>query len=102
MLRTRDAPLVGLMVDRFGACDLRSQLLRFYLQTSALSLTLQQSLNNIVRGAIHALTAVLGGAHPLSVNSFDEVLAKPAPAAAMRSLSTQQIIAFGNRRRRGR
>lgn len=83
-----------LMRERFGARDPRSQLLRFHVQTSALSLTLQQPLNNIIRGAIHALAAVLGGAQSLSVNSFDEVLAIPAPAAAMLSLRTQQIIAL--------
>jgi methylmalonyl-CoA mutase, N-terminal domain len=83
-----------LMRERFDARDPRSQLLRFHVQTSALSLTLQQPLNNIIRGTIHALAAVLGGAQSLSVNSFDEVLAIPARAAAMLSLRTQQIIAL--------
>lgn len=83
-----------IMRERFGSRDPRSQLLRFHVQTSALSLTLQQPLNNIIRGTIHALAAVLGGAQSLSVNSFDEVLAIPAPAAAMLSLRTQQIIAL--------
>jgi methylmalonyl-CoA mutase, N-terminal domain len=82
-----------LMRERFGARDPRSQLLRFHVQTSALSLTLQQPFNNIIRGAIHAVAAVMGGAQSLSVNSFDEVLAIPTPAAAMLSLRTQQIIA---------
>jgi len=81
-----------LMRERFGARDPRSEFMRFHVQTSALSLTLQQPLNNIVRGAIHALAAVMGGAQSLSVNSFDEVLAIPAPAAAMLSLRTQQIV----------
>jgi len=81
-----------LMRERFGARDPRSEFMRFHVQTSALSLTLQQPLNNIVRGAIHALAAVLGGAQSLSVNSFDEVLAIPAPSAAMLSLRTQQIV----------
>ena len=61
-------------------------------RSSALSLTLQQPLNNIIRGTIHALAAVLGGAQSLSVNSFDEVLAIPTEAAATVSLRTQQII----------
>jgi methylmalonyl-CoA mutase N-terminal domain/subunit len=82
-----------LMRERFGARDPGSQVLRFHVQTSALSLTLQQPLNNIIRGTIHALAAVLGGAQSLSVNSFDEALAIPTPAAAMLSLRTQQIIA---------
>ncbi len=82
-----------LMSERFGSRDERSQLLRFHVQTSALSLTLQQPLNNIIRATIHALAAVMGGAQSLSVNSFDEVIAIPAPAAAMLSLRTQQIIA---------
>ncbi len=83
-----------LMRERFGARDPRSQVLRFHVQTSALSLTLQQPLNNVIRGTIHALAAVLGGAQSLSVNSFDEVHAIPSPAAAMLSLRTQQIIAL--------
>ncbi len=82
-----------LMRERFGARDPHSQILRFHVQTSALSLTLQQPLNNIIRGAIHALAAVMGGAQSLSVNSFDEALAIPTPAAATLSLRTQQIIA---------
>ncbi len=82
-----------LMREWFSACDPRSQILRFHVQTSALSLTLQQPLNNIIRGAIHALAAVMGGAQSLSVNSFDEALAIPTPAAATLSLRTQQIIA---------
>jgi methylmalonyl-CoA mutase N-terminal domain/subunit len=82
-----------LMRERFGTNDPRSQILRFHVQTSALSLTLQQPLNNIIRSAIHALAAVIGGAQSLSVNSFDEALAIPTPAAATLSLRTQQIIA---------
>ena len=77
---------------RFGATDPRSWVMRFHVQTSALSLTLQQPLNNIIRATIHALAAVLGGAQSLSVNSFDEVLAIPSEAAAVLSLRTQEII----------
>lgn len=76
-----------------GATSSRSQVMRFHVQTSALSLTMQQPLNNIIRGTVHALAAVLGGAQSLSVNSFDEVLAIPTEAAATLSLRTQQIIA---------
>jgi len=81
-----------LMRERFGARDPRSWLMRFHVQTSALSLTAQQPLNNLIRSAIHALAAVLGGAQSMSVNSFDEALAIPTEAAATLSLRTQQII----------
>jgi methylmalonyl-CoA mutase N-terminal domain/subunit len=81
-----------LMRERFGAKDPRSWLMRFHVQTSAISLTAQQPLQNIIRSTIHALAAVLGGAQSMSVNSFDEVLAIPAEAAAILSLRTQQII----------
>jgi len=81
-----------LMRERFGAKDPRSWLMRFHVQTSAISLTAQQPLQNIIRSTIHALAAVLGGAQSMSVNSFDEVLAIPTEAAAILSLRTQQII----------
>ncbi len=81
-----------LMRDRFGAKDPRSFLMRFHVQTSSISLTAQQPLQNIIRSTIHALAAVLGGAQSMSVNSFDEVLAIPTEAAAILSLRTQQII----------
>jgi methylmalonyl-CoA mutase N-terminal domain/subunit len=81
-----------LMRDRFGARDPRSLLMRFHVQTSAINLTAQQPLNNLIRSTIHALAAVLGGALSLSVNSFDEVLATPTEASATLSLRTQQII----------
>lgn len=76
-----------------GATNPRAQVMRFHVQTSALSLTMQQPLNNIIRATIHALAAALGGAQSLSVNSYDEVLAIPTEAAATLSLRTQQIIA---------
>jgi methylmalonyl-CoA mutase N-terminal domain/subunit len=78
---------------RFGVSDPRASMLRFHAQTSAINLTRQQPLNNIVRATIHALAAALGGAQSMSVNSFDEVLAIPTRAAATLSLRTQQIIA---------
>ncbi len=82
-----------LVRERFGARDPRAWMCRFHVQTSALSLTRQQPLNNIVRAALHALAAALGGAQSMSVNSFDEVLATPTRAAATLSLRTQQIVA---------
>jgi len=82
-----------LVRERFGATDPRAWMCRFHVQTSALNLTRQQPLNNIVRATLHALAAALGGAQSMSVNSFDEVLATPTRAAATLSLRTQQIIA---------
>lgn len=82
-----------LVRERFGTTDPRAWMCRFHVQTSALNLTRQQPLNNLVRAAIHALAAALGGAQSMSVNSFDEVLATPTRAAATLSLRTQQIIA---------
>ncbi len=79
--------------DKFKAKDPRSWLMRFHVQTTALNLTAQQPLNNIIRSTIHALAAVLGGAQSMSVNSFDEALATPTKASATLSLRTQQIIA---------
>lgn len=83
-----------LVRERFGATDPRAWMCRFHVQTSALNLTRQQPLNNIVRAALHALAAALGGAQSMSVNSFDEVLATPTRAAATLSLRTQQIVAY--------
>jgi methylmalonyl-CoA mutase N-terminal domain/subunit len=80
--------------ERFRATDPRASMLRFHVQTSALSLTRQQPLNNIARAALHALAAALGGAQSMSVNSFDEVLAIPTRGAATLSLRTQQIVAY--------
>ena len=83
-----------LLRERFAAKDPRSWRLRFHVQTSGVSLTAQQPLNNLVRATIHALAAVLGGAQSMSVNAFDEDLATPTAFSQTLSLRTQQIIAF--------
>jgi methylmalonyl-CoA mutase N-terminal domain/subunit len=82
-----------IMQERFGAKDQRSLLLRFHAQTAGSSLTAQQPENNIVRVAIQALAAVLGGCQSLHTNSMDEALALPTEDAALIALRTQQIIA---------
>jgi len=82
-----------IMRDRFHARDERSLLLRFHAQTAGSSLTAQQPENNIVRVAIQALAAVLGGCQSLHTNSLDEALALPTEDAALIALRTQQIIA---------
>ncbi|HYL85594.1 MAG TPA: methylmalonyl-CoA mutase family protein [Candidatus Angelobacter sp.] len=82
-----------LMRDRFHAKDERSLLLRFHAQTAGSSLTAQQPENNIVRVAIQALAAVLGGCQSLHTNSLDEALALPTEDAALIALRTQQILA---------
>ncbi len=82
-----------IMRDRFGAQDARSQALRFHTQTAGVQLTAQQPENNIVRVAIQALAAVLGGTQSLHANAFDEALALPTERAAKIALRTQQIIA---------
>ena len=82
-----------IMRDRFEAKDSRSLLLRFHAQTAGSSLTAQQPENNIVRVAIQALAAVLGGCQSLHTNSMDEALALPTEDAALIALRTQQIIA---------
>jgi methylmalonyl-CoA mutase, N-terminal domain len=79
--------------DRFHARDERSLLLRFHAQTAGSSLTAQQPENNIVRVAIQALAAVLGGCQSLHTNSMDEALSLPTEEAALIALRTQQIIA---------
>ena len=81
------------MRDRFHAKDPRSLLLRFHAQTAGSSLTAQQPENNIVRVAIQALAAVLGGCQSLHTNSLDEALALPTEDSALIALRTQQIIA---------
>ncbi len=81
------------MRDRFQARDARSLLLRFHAQTAGSSLTAQQPENNIVRVAIQALAAILGGCQSLHTNSLDEALALPTEDAALIALRTQQIIA---------
>jgi len=82
-----------IMRDRFHARDPRSLLLRFHAQTAGSSLTAQQPENNIVRVAIQALGAVLGGCQSLHTNSMDEALALPTEESALIALRTQQIIA---------
>jgi methylmalonyl-CoA mutase N-terminal domain/subunit len=79
--------------DTYGARDERSLLMRFHTQTAGVSLTAQQPLNNIVRTATEALSAVLGGTQSLHTNSFDEALALPTEEAVRVALRTQQIIA---------
>jgi methylmalonyl-CoA mutase N-terminal domain/subunit len=81
------------MRDRFGAADERSWKLRFHSQTAGVSLTAQQPYNNVVRTALQALSAVLGGTNSLHTNSLDEALALPTAEAATLALRTQQIIA---------
>ena len=81
------------MRDRYGAKDPRSWALRFHTQTAGCSLTAQQPYNNIVRVAMQALAAVLGGTQSLHTNSLDETLALPTEQAARIALRTQQIIA---------
>lgn len=83
-----------LMKERFGATDERSMLLRFHTQTGGATLTAQQPENNIVRTAIEALAAVLGGTRSLHTNSFDEALALPTENAAKIALRTQLVLAF--------
>jgi methylmalonyl-CoA mutase, N-terminal domain len=79
--------------ERFRAKDQRSWWLRFHTQTAGCSLTAQQPYNNIVRTALQALAAVMGGTQSLHTNSLDEVLAIPTEEAATIALRTQQIIA---------
>jgi methylmalonyl-CoA mutase N-terminal domain/subunit len=79
--------------ERYGAADPRSQLLRFHSQTAGVSLTAQQPELNIVRTALEALAAVLGGTQSLHTNSFDEAWALPTEHAVTIALRTQQVIA---------
>ena len=81
-----------IMKDRFHAQNLRSMMLRFHTQTAGSTLTAQQPENNIVRTAIQAMAAVLGGTQSLHTNSFDEALGLPTEEAARIALRTQQII----------
>ena len=81
------------MRDRYGARDERSWKLRFHAQTAGVSLTAQQPYNNVVRTALQAMAAVLGGANSLHTNSLDEALALPTKEAALLALRTQQVIA---------
>ncbi len=81
------------MRDRFKAKNPRSWQLRFHTQTAGVSLTAQQPYNNVVRTALQAMAAVLGGTQSLHTNSLDEALALPTEEAATLALRTQQIIA---------
>jgi methylmalonyl-CoA mutase N-terminal domain/subunit len=83
-----------IMKERFGAKKEASMMLRFHTQTSGASLTAQQPLNNVVRTAIEALAAVLGGTQSLHTNGYDEALGLPTQEAATLALRTQQIIAY--------
>jgi methylmalonyl-CoA mutase N-terminal domain/subunit len=78
--------------DVYGATDPRAQWMRFHTQTAGVSLTAQQPDNNIVRTAIEALAAVLGGTNSLHTNALDEVLALPSEKAAEIALRTQQVL----------
>jgi methylmalonyl-CoA mutase N-terminal domain/subunit len=83
-----------IMTDRFGAKDPRSAMLRFHTQTGGATLTAQQPQNNIVRTALEAMAAVLGGTQSLHTNAFDEALALPTERSARIALRTQQVIGF--------
>jgi len=83
-----------IMRDRFGAKDPRSWMLRFHTQTGGVTLTAQQPENNIVRVAIQALAAVMGGTQSLHTNSMDEALWLPTEKSVRTALRTQQIIAY--------
>src|ERR671922_133782 len=79
--------------DVYGAKTERAQWLRFHTQTAGVSLTAQQPYNNVVRTAVEALSAVLGGTNSLHTNALDEVLALPSEKAAEVALRTQQVLA---------
>src|SRR5207344_1122601 len=83
-----------IMAERFGAKDPRSLMLRFHTQTGGATLTAQQPENNIVRTALEALAAVLGGTQSLHTNAFDEALALPTEESAKIALRTQQVIGY--------
>src|SRR6059036_1539235 len=83
-----------IMSERFGSTDPRSAMLRFHTQTGGATLTAQQPENNIVRTALEAMAAVLGGTQSLHTNSFDEALALPTERAVKIALRTQQILGY--------
>ena len=83
-----------IMRDRFNATDERSQALRFHTQTGGVTLTAQQPLNNVVRTALEAMSAVLGGTQSLHTNAYDEALGLPSEGAAEVALRTQQLIGY--------
>ena len=82
------------MRERFGATNERSLKLRFHAQTAGVSLTAQQPYNNVVRTALQAMSAVLGGTNSLHTNALDEALSLPTESAATLALRTQQVIAY--------
>ena len=79
--------------DRYGATTAKAQWLRFHTQTAGVSLTAQQPYNNVVRTAVEALAAVLGGTNSLHTNALDETLALPTEESAEIALRTQQVLA---------
>lgn len=83
-----------IMKERFGAKNPKSQMLRFHTQTAGVSLTAQQPEVNLVRVAVQALAATMGGTQSLHTNSFDEALALPTTHSATLALRTQQVIAY--------
>jgi methylmalonyl-CoA mutase N-terminal domain/subunit len=83
-----------IMKERFGAQDARSLMLRFHTQTAGCTLTAQQPLNNIMRVAFQAMSAVLGGTQSLHTNSFDEAHALPSELAVQVALRSQQVVAY--------
>ena len=83
-----------IMRDRFGATAEKALMLRFHTQTGGSTLTAQQPQNNIVRTALQAMSAVLGGTQSLHTNGYDEALALPTEESARLALRTQQIIAY--------
>ncbi len=83
-----------IMTERFGAKDPKSAMLRFHTQTGGSTLTAQQPVNNVVRVALQALAAVMGGTQSLHTNGFDEALSLPTEDAARLALRTQQIIGY--------
>jgi methylmalonyl-CoA mutase N-terminal domain/subunit len=84
----------SIMRDEFGATNPKSQMLRFHTQTAGVQLTAQQPEVNMVRVAIQALAAVLGGTQSLHTNSYDEAIALPTEKAARLALRTQQVLAY--------
>jgi methylmalonyl-CoA mutase N-terminal domain/subunit len=83
-----------IMTEQFGAKDERSKLLRFHTQTGGSTLTAQQPEVNLIRVAVQALSAVLGGTQSLHTNGFDEALGLPTEKAAVLALRTQQVIGY--------
>jgi methylmalonyl-CoA mutase N-terminal domain/subunit len=81
------------MKERFGAKDPRSMMMRYHVQTGGVTLTAQQPLNNVVRVALQAYAAALGGCQSLHTNSYDEALCLPTQQAVTVALRTQQVVA---------